>query len=74
LVKSKSYFYDYKEGKYVVRKGYLTQWDSVVLLRVKDEFSYARFVEPHADLKSSGNVTTGWVHSNDLTNPLPSLK
>jgi hypothetical protein len=74
LVKNKTYLYDYDAGKYVVRKGYLTRWDGVLLLRTKDEFSYVRFVDPRADLKSSGRVTTGWVHSSDLANPLPPSK
>jgi hypothetical protein len=74
LVKNKTHFYDNTDGKYVARKGYLTRWDNVLLLKTKDEFSYVRFVDPRADLKSTGKVSTGWVHSIDLANPLPPLK
>ncbi|MGN6804763.1 MAG: hypothetical protein ACTHJZ_02335, partial [Trinickia sp.] len=71
LVKSKSYFYDYISGRYVVRKGYLTKWSGVVVLKTQDDFSYVRFVDPHIDAKTSGKITTGWIHSNDLVNPFP---
>jgi hypothetical protein len=71
LVKDKSHFYDYKNGNYVARKGYLTKWDGVVQIKTQRDFSYVRFVDPRADAKTFGKVTTGWIHSSDLVNPFP---
>jgi hypothetical protein len=71
LVKGKSHFYDYKNGNYVARKGYLTKWDGVVQIKTQGNFSYVRFVDPRADAKTFGKVTTGWIHSSDLVNPFP---
>ncbi|REE19213.1 hypothetical protein B0G71_2288 [Paraburkholderia sp. BL27I4N3] len=71
LIKNRSLFYDYKDGKFVARKGYLTKWDGVVVLRTRDRFSYVRFADPGANVADPGRVTTGWIHSADLVNPFP---
>lgn len=70
LVKNKSFFYDLRNGKFIARKGYLTKWDGVVLLKVStDGFSYVRYVD--AGPKHDGRVTFGWVHTSDLVDPFP---
>jgi len=73
LIRAKSYFYDYNNGKYVSRKSYLTRWNGVILLRRRREFSYVRFVDTRANARTVGRVTTGWIHSSDLVDPFPSL-
>jgi hypothetical protein len=71
LVKKKSNFYDRQDGKFVARKGYLTKWNGVVILRTLDQFSFVRFVDPRTNVENAGRVTTGWVRSADLVNPFP---
>ncbi|WP_460901022.1 hypothetical protein [Paraburkholderia jirisanensis] len=73
LVKAKSNFYRYNNGKYKILKQYLTKWNGVVLIKTQDDFSYVRFVDARADEKTFGRVTTGWIHSNDLVNPFPTI-
>ncbi|GAB2868298.1 hypothetical protein GCM10027093_00020 [Paraburkholderia jirisanensis] len=71
LVKKKSSLYNYKNGKYVIRRDYLTKWDGVIQIKIQGNFSYVRFVDARADAKTFGRVTTGWIHSTDLVNPFP---
>ena len=71
LIKNRSNFYDFRGGKFVARKGYLTKWNGVVILRTLDQFSFVRFVDPRANVENPGRVTTGWVRSADLANPFP---
>ncbi|MFL9963506.1 hypothetical protein PQR02_21025 [Paraburkholderia sediminicola] len=51
LIKNKSNFYDYRGGKFVARKGYLTKWNGVVILRTLDQFSFVRSSTPGRTLK-----------------------
>nr|WKF55909.1 hypothetical protein HUO10_000353 [Paraburkholderia busanensis] len=69
IVKSKSFFYDLKDEKFVPRKGYLTKWNGVVVLKISRDFSYVRYVDTGP--KFDGRVTFGWLRSNDLVDPFP---
>ncbi|MGY4730457.1 hypothetical protein [Burkholderia pyrrocinia] len=70
LIKDKSILYDFKDGKFLARKGYLTKWDGVVVIKTtKDGFSYVRYVD--AGPKHDGRVTFGWIHTSDLVDPFP---
>ncbi|MGF6607140.1 hypothetical protein OKW45_002040 [Paraburkholderia sp. WSM4175] len=71
LVKEKSYLYDYHDGKFTMRKGYLTKWNGVIVLQTHDQFSLVRFADPRMNVENPGRITTGWVHSADLVNPFP---
>ncbi|MDH6152281.1 MULTISPECIES: hypothetical protein [Paraburkholderia] len=69
LVSRKSFFYDFRDEQFIVRKGYLTPGDGVVVLQTHGKFSYVRFSDPGPD--TNGRVTAGWVYSADLVNPFP---
>jgi hypothetical protein len=71
LVAGKSYFYEYSGGGFVKRKGYLTKWNGVVVLKTRGQFSYVRFVDARLDAASPGRVTTGWLRTGDLVDPFP---
>ncbi|MBP0590014.1 hypothetical protein J8I87_09825 [Paraburkholderia sp. LEh10] len=71
LAKRKTNFFDYQNGTYVARKGYLAKWNAVIILQIRDQFSLVRFVNPHTNVENFGRVTTGWVRSSDLVNPFP---
>ena len=71
LVKEKSYFYDYSGAEFSRRKGYLTKWNGVVVLKTRGQFSYVRFVDARLDAASLGRVTTGWIRTADLVDPFP---
>jgi hypothetical protein len=72
LVAGKTYFYEYSGGEFVKRKGYLTKWNGVVVLKTRGQFSYVRFVDARLNAASLGRVTTGWIRTTDLVNPFPS--
>jgi hypothetical protein len=69
MVRAKTFLYDLRDGSFVRRKGFLVKWNGVVVLRVRDAFSYVRYSD--AESNSDGRVTTGWVHSADLVDPFP---
>jgi hypothetical protein len=69
LIEEKTNFYNMMDGKFIVRKGYLTRGDGVVVLKTHGQFSYVRYSDPGPD--SDGRISTGWVRSADLVNPFP---
>ncbi|MBB5408624.1 hypothetical protein HDG34_002561 [Paraburkholderia sp. HC6.4b] len=71
LVNGKSSLYDYRDGKFLAKKSYLTKWNVVVILETHNQFSLVRFADPRLNVESYGRVTTGWVHTSDLVNPFP---
>jgi hypothetical protein len=71
LIGRKSFLYDLRGGEFKARKGYLTKWNGVLVLQVRDRFSYVRFADPRVYVANSGRVTTGWVRSADLVDPFP---
>jgi hypothetical protein len=71
LIRRKSYFHDLRNGGFIARKGYVSKWDGVVVIQTRDQFSYVRFVDSHANTSGLGRVTTGWLRSGDLVNPFP---
>ncbi|VWC83716.1 hypothetical protein BLA50215_01404 [Burkholderia lata] len=71
LVMNKSNLYDYENGRFVRRKGYLVNRNVVVSLRQIGLFSFVRFINPRIDTKNAGQVTTGWVRTENLVNPFP---
>nr|WP_322031270.1 hypothetical protein [Paraburkholderia sp. J76] len=71
LVNLKTGLFDLKDGKFSLRKGYLTKGDGVVVLKTYEQFSYVRYYNPHMNTRNAAKVTTGWIHSADLVNPFP---
>ncbi|HDR9485241.1 TPA: hypothetical protein QDB99_004505 [Burkholderia aenigmatica] len=71
IINRRSTFYDYNDGRFIARKGYLVNRNLVVALRQVGQFSFVRFVNPRIDTKNAGQVTTGWVRTENLVNPFP---
>ncbi|WP_175958552.1 hypothetical protein [Burkholderia sp. BCC0405] len=69
IAKSKTIFYDDRNGKFVARKSYLVYGDGVVALKTQGEFSYIRYVGTGP--RFEGRVTFGWVRTEDLVDPFP---
>ena len=57
LVAKKSYLHDIKGGKFIVENSYLISGDAVVVLKVRGEFSYIRYV--NTGPKFDGRITFG---------------
>jgi hypothetical protein len=71
LVKNKTLLYDYRGGRCLATKSYLTRWDAVVLLATRDRFSLVRYSDPRLNVRSYGRTTNGCVRSADLVDPFP---
>ncbi|WP_321798065.1 hypothetical protein [Burkholderia sp. BCC1988] len=69
LVTKKSNLHDIKGGKFIVKNSYLISGDAVVVLKVRGEFSYVRYV--NTGPKFDGRITFGWLRSKDLVDPFP---
>jgi hypothetical protein len=67
----KTYFYERPGmGK---RRQYILSGDLVTLLRRRDGYSYARYVNPDMAIDETDprKVVFGWLRSDNLTNPFP---
>ncbi|MFP6561189.1 hypothetical protein WJ542_23210 [Paraburkholderia sp. B3] len=71
IVRSKTLLYDRRGKEFFTRRGYLAKWNAVVVLESQKQYSLIRFSDPRLNVESYGRVTTGWVHTSDLVNPLP---
>ncbi|MBN3813902.1 hypothetical protein [Paraburkholderia sp. Ac-20347] len=71
IVKRKTFLHDLRDGEFAKRRGFLTKWNDVILIKVRGQFSFVRFVEPRTNIDAYGQATTGWVRSADLVNPFP---
>ncbi|MCW3701993.1 hypothetical protein UE99_001740 [Burkholderia cenocepacia] len=69
LVANKSYFYAPKGNEFIAKKSYLVNGNPVVVLKMRGEFSYIRYVDTGP--KFDGRVTFGWLRSKDLVDPFP---
>ncbi|WP_128841563.1 hypothetical protein [Burkholderia catarinensis] len=69
LVTNKSSFYALKGSEFIAKNSYLVNGDAVVVLKVRGEFSYIRYVDTGP--KFDGRVTFGWLRSKDLVDPFP---
>ncbi|AJY04961.1 hypothetical protein SB768_24345 [Burkholderia sp. SIMBA_043] len=69
IAKSKTLFYDNRDGRFFARKSYLVYGDGVVVLKTQGDFSYIRYVG--AGPRGEGRVTFGWVRTADLVDPFP---
>lgn len=69
LVKKRSTLHELKGGEFIVKKSYLVSGDAVVVLKVRGEFSYIRYV--NTGPKFEGRITFGWLRSKDLIDPFP---
>nr|WKF55911.1 hypothetical protein HUO10_000355 [Paraburkholderia busanensis] len=70
LVANKAFLRELKDNEFVVKKSYLLGGDAVVVLKVRGEFSYIRYVDTGP--KFDGRVTFGWLRTNVLVDPFPS--
>jgi hypothetical protein len=67
----RTFFYDNQGIQFIKRKGYMVPGDVVAVLKESGGFSYVRYTDTDYFNQVPGRVTSGWVHSADLANPLP---
>lgn len=67
----RSFLYDVRGVRFVKRKGYVVPGDVLVVLNEYGKFSHIRYTDPDYFSQTPGKVTSGWIKSADLTNPLP---
>ncbi len=73
LIKRKSFLYNYQNGKFLARRGFLTKGNAVIVLEKRDGFSLVRFSDPRLNKDSYGKITINWIHTVDLVDPFPSI-
>jgi len=67
VAKSKTQFYNFRNGKFIRRNGYLMTNDPIIITKENDQYSFVRFFNP-----VTTRVTTGWIRIADLVDPFPS--
>jgi hypothetical protein len=71
ILRGKTNFFDYKDGRFIKKRSYLIKGNSVIVIQVQDQYSLIRFTDPQMDVENPGRVTTGWIRSADLVDPFP---
>ncbi|SAL38810.1 hypothetical protein [Caballeronia telluris] len=66
VIRGKSNFFDYKNGGFSKRNGFLVRGDVVVALDKRNDFYFVKFLND-----TSGRTSTGWVKISDTVTPFP---